>query len=217
MKVNSILIFLLTIISVQVLGQDDRKKPEAKSFTAEVNLNPFSSSPININYLRFRYFTSETSAVRIGFSVSAQKQTPEEDVTRKTFEFNIRPGYEWHLAGTERLSPYFGVEADFAIKTSSFEDQDVDADTKKISGAWTTSGVERGFTRIGLNALIGADFYVTKRVYVGTEFGFGFQRTGFSDIEITDDYPFTEDKIKGGNDFELGPNFNSSIRLGFVF
>lgn len=197
-------------------GQEtDRKKPEAKNFTAEVNLNPFSSSPININYLRFRYFTSETSAVRIGFSVSAHKQTPEEDVTRKTFEFNIRPGYEWHLAGTERLSPYFGVEADLAIKTSSFEDQDVDADTKKISGAWTATGVERGFTRIGLNAIIGADFYVTKRVYVGTEFGFGFQSTNFSDIEAT--YSSDYEKIRGGSDLQVGPNFNSSIRLGFVF
>lgn len=215
MKVNSILIFLLTIISVQVLGQDDRKKPEAKSFTAEVNLNPFSSSPININYLRFRYFTSETSAVRIGFSVGAQKQTPSQELTRQTFEFNIRPGYEWHLAGTERLSPFFGVEADFAIKTSSYEDQDVDAFLKKVTGAWSESGTERAFTRFGLNAIIGADFYVAKRVYIGTEFGFGFQSTNFSNIEAT--YSSDKVKIKGGSDLQVGPNFNSSIRLGFVF
>jgi len=144
MENKLLLTSLLMLTCLVAFGQEtDRKKPEAKNFTAEVNLNPFSSSPININYLRFRYFTSETSAVRIGFSVSAHKQTPEEDVTRKTFEFNIRPGYEWHLAGTERLSPYFGVEADLAIKTSSFEDQDVDADTKKISGAWTATGRPR--------------------------------------------------------------------------
>ncbi|HMV07866.1 MAG TPA: hypothetical protein PK325_03435 [Cyclobacteriaceae bacterium] len=216
MENKLLLTSLLMLTCLVAFGQEtDRKKPEAKNFTAEVNLNPFSSSPININYLRFRYFTSETSAVRIGFSVSAHKQTPEEDVTRKTFEFNIRPGYEWHLAGTERLSPYFGVEADLAIKTSSFEDQDVDADTKKISGAWTATGVERGFTRIGLNAIIGADFYVTKRVYLGTEFGFGFQSTNFSDIEAT--YSSDYEKIRGGSDLQVGPNFNSSIRLGFVF
>lgn len=198
-------------------GQEtDRKKPEAKNFTAEVNLNPFSSSPININYLRFRYFTSETSAIRIGFSASMQKQTPEENVTRKTFEFNIRPGYEWHLAGTERLSPYFGVEADLAIKTSSFEDTDESAPVKKVDGSWSSSGTERAFTRVGLNAVIGADFYVAKRVYLGAEFGFGFQSIRFGDITVTrnDD---SKTEIKGGSDFQLGPNFNSSIRLGFVF
>lgn len=216
MKSKLLLTSLLTLTYLMAFGQEtDRKKPETKNFTAEVNLNPFSSSPININYLRFRYFTSPTSAVRIGFSISAHKQTPEKDVTRKTFEFNIRPGYEWHLPGTERLSPYFGVEGDLAIKTSSFEDQDVDADTKKINGAWTATGVERGFTRIGLNAIIGADFYVTKRVYVGTEFGFGFQSTNFTDIEAT--YSSTYEKIRGGSDLQVGPNFNSSIRLGFVF
>lgn len=216
MKSKLVLTSLLMLTCLMAFGQEtDRKKPEAKNFTAEVNLNPFSSSPININYLRFRYFTSETSAIRIGFSAGLQKQTPAQDVTRKTFEFNIRPGYEWHLAGTERLSPYFGVEADLAIKTSSFEDTDVDAFVRKITGAWSESGTERAFTRIGLNAIIGADFYVTKRVYVGTEFGFGFQSTNFSDIEISNSDG--DDKIKGGSDLQLGPNFNSSIRLGFVF
>ncbi|MBL7839038.1 MAG: hypothetical protein JNJ75_02750 [Cyclobacteriaceae bacterium] len=212
---KQLLVVMLVVTSLTVFSQEDRKKPEAKSFTAEVNLNPFSSSPININYLRFRYFTSETSAVRIGFSVGAQKQTPSQELTRQTFEFNIRPGYEWHLAGTERLSPFFGVEADFAIKTSSYEDQDVDAFLKKVTGAWSESGTERAFTRFGLNAIIGADFYVAKRVYIGTEFGFGFQSTNFSNIEAT--YSSDKVKIKGGSDLQVGPNFNSSIRLGFVF
>ena len=212
---KQLLVVMLVVTSLTVFSQDDRKKPEAKSFTAEVNLNPFSSSPININYLRFRYFTSETSAVRIGFSVGAQKQTPSQELTRQTFEFNIRPGYEWHLAGTERLSPFFGVEADFAVKTSSYEDQDVDAFLKKVTGAWSESGTERAFTRFGLNAIIGADFYVAKRVYIGTEFGFGFQSTNFSNIEAT--YSSDKVKIKGGSDLQVGPNFNSSIRLGFVF
>lgn len=216
MKSKLLLTSLLMLTCLVAFSQDDRKKPEAKSFTAEVNLNPFSSSPININYLRFRYFTSERSAVRIGFSVSAQKQTPEEDVTRKTFEFNIRPGYEWHFEGTDRLSPYFGVEADFLTKTSFFEDADESASIQKIRGAWSSSGTERAFSRIGMNAIVGADFYVSKRVYLGTEFGFGFQNVSFSDIKITRD-DASENKIKGGSEFQLGPNFNSSIRMGFVF
>lgn len=215
MKSKLLLTSLLTLTCLVAFGQDDRKKPEAKSFTAEVNLNPFSSSPININYLRFRYFNSERSAIRIGFSIGVQNQTPAQDITRKTFEFNFRPGYEWHLPGTDRLSPYFGIEADLAVKTSSYKDADVDASLREVKGAWSENGTERGFTRIGFNTVVGADFYVTKRVYVGTEFGFGFQRTNFSDIKVM--YDISDNKIRGGSDFQLGPNFNSSIRLGFVF
>lgn len=216
MKTKILYAFLLAIISLPAFAQDeDRKKPVAKDFTAEVNFNPFSSSPVEINYLRFRYFTTERSAFRMGFSLGMEKQTPEENVTLKTFDFNIRPGYEWHLAGTERLSPYFGVEADLAFKTSSYEDADEDAFVEKIEGAWSTGGTERGFNRIGLNFIVGADFYVAKRVYIGTEFGFGFQNIKYSDIEITS--PDDEDPIKGGTTFQLGPNFNSSLRLGFAF
>lgn len=216
MKNRIFFALLFVVISLSALAQDvDRKKPEAKDFTAEVNFNPFSSAPVAINYLRFRYFTSEQSALRIGFSLGMEKQTPQEDVTLKTFEFNIRPGYEWHLAGTERLSPYFGVEADLAFKKSSYEDTDTNAYFEKIEGAWSEGGSERGFNRIGLNFIIGADFYVAKRVYIGTEFGFGFQNIKYSDIEVTS--PDNEDPDKGGTNFQLGPNFNSSLRLGFVF
>lgn len=207
---------LFVVMTLPAFAQDeDRKKPVTKDFTAEVNFNPFSSNPVNINYLRFRYFLTDQSSLRIGFSVGMEKQTPQEDVTRKTFDISIRPGYEWHLVGTERLSPYFGVEAEFSVKKSSFEDEDSDAYVEKIDGAWSESGIERGFTRIGLNFIVGADFYVAKRVYLGTEFGFGFQNTKTSEIKVTT--PDDLDPIESSSSFQLGPNFNSSLRLGFVF
>jgi hypothetical protein len=207
---------MLALLSLSAFAQDEeRKKSSAGDFTAEVNFNPFSSAPVAINYLRFRYFTSETSALRIGVSLGMEKQNPEEDLTLQTLEVNIRPGYEWHLAGTERLSPYFGVEADIAFKNSSYEDTDEDAYVEKIDGAWSTGGTERGFNRFGLNFIVGADFYVARRVYIGTEFGFGFQNIRYADIEVTS--PDNEDPIKGGTTFQLGPNFNSSLRLGFAF
>lgn len=215
MKTKLSLLFLLTLVTLTVFAQDDRKKASSGDFTAEVNFNPFSSSPVNINYLRFRNFTSETSALRIGVSIGLESQTPEEDVKLKTFELNLRPGYEWHLAGTERLSPYFGLEADIAIKTSSYEDTSDGAYVEEVKGAWNENGTERAFTRLGLNFIIGADFYVAKRVYIGTEFGFGFQNISYKDIEVTS--PDDLDPIKGGSAFQLGPNFNSSLRLGFTF
>src|SRR5688572_5349039 len=56
-------------------------KPESKSITAEVNFSPLSSSPIYINYLRFRFFNSDSKAFRLGASIGIQNESPDEDVT----------------------------------------------------------------------------------------------------------------------------------------
>ncbi len=194
-------------------------KPNAKSSTLEVNFNPFSSAPISINYLRFRKFVSEKNAFRMGVSLGFRNQKDIENVTKSSFDINLRPGYEWHFAGTDRLSPYVGLEADFALKSSSFSD-DRDPSTrgsiKSISGAYDINGTERGFLRLGANFVIGADYYIVKKLYLGLEVGYGFQSISSSDIETT---PFsgTVSKSKGGSTFQLGSNFNSSLRLGFVF
>jgi len=195
-------------------------KPNAKSFTAEVNFNPFSSSPISINYLRFRTFVNERQAFRFGVSIGLRNQKAIENVTQSSFEISLRPGYEWHFAGTERLSPFVGLDADVTIKSSSFSD-DRDPGTrgviKSVSGAWDPNGTERGFTRFGANFLMGADYYIVKRLYLGLEIGYGFQLVNSSDISVTPVSGTPPQPNKGGSTFQLGSNFNSSLRLGFVF
>jgi hypothetical protein len=181
-------------------------KPKAKSFTAEVNFNPFSSSPISINYLRFRTFVNERQAFRFGVSIGLRNQKAIEKVTQSSFEISLRPGYEWHF--------------DVTIKSSSFSD-DRDPGTrgviKSVSGAWDPNGTERGFTRLGANFLMGADYYIVKRLYLGLEIGYGFQLVNSSDISVTPVSGTPPQPNKGGSTFQLGSNFNSSLRLGFVF
>lgn len=215
---------ILTTVSLHSFSQDSSTesssfKPSAKSFTAEVNFNPFSSSPISINYLRFRSFVSERNAFRIGLALGLRNQKEVEDVTQSSFDINLRPGYEWHFTGTEKLSPYIGMEVDLALKSSSYSD-DRDSQNRgsveSVSGAWDTNGTERGFTRFGANFLIGADYYIVKRLYLGVEVGYGFQVINSADI-TTKFFSRSEIKSKGGSTFQIGPNYNSSIRLGFVF
>lgn len=218
MKKQFVIVLLFAFVSIQVLAQDaDRKKPELGDFSVEVNFNPFSSSPVNINYLRGRYFTSETSAVRIGFSLGFQNDNPNKDENFNTVELNIRPGYEWHFAGTDRLSPYVGLELDYALKTSKYTNDNEGAFVSEVTGAWDENGTEQGYSRIGANFIIGADFYVAKRLYIGTEFGYGYQKINDKDIKVTTDDPDSDLDIKGGSAAQFGTNFNSSLRLGFVF
>ncbi|MGE0588772.1 MAG: hypothetical protein AB7O48_09375 [Cyclobacteriaceae bacterium] len=208
-------IFSMIVLTTFCLAQEDGLKPTAKKITAEMNFDPFSGNALSINYLRFRMFASDRTAYRMGFAASVRSEEPQSDLKRSYFELNIRPGYEKHFAGTERLSPYVAAELDIAIKKSKVTN-DAGGTFTEINGAWSDNGLERGFTRIGFNVIAGADFYFAKHFYVGTEFGFGLQSVSSSDIEITLAGGGTVQN-NGGRTLQIGPNFNSSIRLGFVF
>jgi hypothetical protein len=219
--VSFLLLCRIVSFSQEVAAPSISYKPTGKSLTAEVNFNPFSSSPVSINYIRLRKFVSDQNAVRLGFSLGVRNQTPFENTTQSSFEINLRPGYEHHFAGTDRLSPYIGFDVDLAIKSSSFSDDRTSAQNpgqySKISGAWDSNGTERGFSRFGANFLIGADYYIIKRLYLGIEFGYGFQVISSSDITLTPRVGIAPTPAKGGSVFQVGPNYNSSLRLGFVF
>ena len=192
-------------------------KPAARNFTAEVNFNPFSSSPVSINYLRARKFLTDQKALRLGLLLGFKNQQPQDKIDQSSFEINIRPGYEWHFAGTERLSPYLGADIDVAFKTAKYNNNgNQSVYVNSVNGAWDSNGTEHGFFRFGGNILAGVDFYLIKKLYMGVEFGYGFQLTNYSDIVVTTQGGGST-TAAGGTNFQLGPNYNSSLRLGFVF
>lgn len=214
MKKLSVFVLIFIFCSITVKSQS--LKPEKGDWVAEVNFAPFSSSPVSINYLRARKFIENKKALRLGLFLGADIQKPDEDQKNTTFEINIRPGIEIHFDGTDKLSPYVGGELDLAFKKSGSTFDAPGAQEFTIEGAWSPFGLERGFYRLGLNAIAGADFYIAKQIYLGTEFGFGFEFIKQADIvEKFNDTVTNEEK--GGSTFQLGPNFNSALRLGFKF
>jgi hypothetical protein len=207
---------LILMCSLAAIAQDDEsRKPPAKAWTTEVNFDPFAAGPVSISYIRLRKFVTEKTAFRMGVSLGLKDETPDKDISRNTFELNLRPGFEWHMVGTDRISPYYGVELDFATKTSD-EKGDEDFNEYTVDGAWS-NGSERGYTRIGANFIVGVDVYIIKRLYMGTEIGFGFENTKESNVKVKDGDGTILNEDKGGKRMQVGPNFNSSIRLGFVF
>lgn len=198
-------------------------KPAGGEHNIEVNFSPLGGSPISINSLRYRYFMSSDMAIRVGFSVTSNSVTGitlggiagDIELEDKTsgFGLTINPGIEKHFAGTDRLSPYMGAELNFTL-TNSTQTQEVINTTGDGVGGETE--VKDGSTTFGLNLLIGADWYFSKHIYMGTEVGFGFASTSNADTEST---PVTGPSVEtpNGSSFNLGPNFNSAIRLGFLF
>ncbi|MDX2190356.1 MAG: hypothetical protein SFY32_10860 [Bacteroidota bacterium] len=233
---------ILTVLALSTYSQDknttttsvnsDGIKPEAKSITAELNLTPFSGTPLSISYLRFRYFIAERIALRAGASIAlkflplpANTSTDTYTGSISTFAFSLRPGIEKHFKGTNRLSPFIGGEADITLQTAS-------ANVTRTGGGTTTNYVltgatnadpttggapfqNRGYFRFGLNAIAGFDFYIAKHLYLGSEFGFGLYLNSNTDVVATSGT--TTVTTKGGTTFEISPSYNSSIRVGFLF
>ncbi|MEM6644323.1 MAG: hypothetical protein AAF616_15195 [Bacteroidota bacterium] len=230
MKRVSILLFaLLAVFFATAQEESSPIKVEGGQKTLELQFVPFGSSPININGVRMRFFSSATQAFRLnafmGLNVDSEiTQQENTDLAvellrdRSTvFTVSIRPGFEQHINATERLSPYFGVEFDATLQTSSFrEEQQNGTDVNFVR---TVNPNRSGFIRGGVNALFGLDYYIAKKFYLGTEFGVGFSYTGFLSRKVKSDLSGFEepDPERQGGSFDLGPNVMTEIRLGYAF
>jgi hypothetical protein len=247
-----------------------------------VEFKPFGETPVAMpNGFRFRMFNSETSAIRVGFDIGGgtntqvRKQaytvgtgTTAADLselysTAKSFNFAIRPGYEKHFAGTDRLSPYVGAELLFSMQSSSYEEEYRSGNTDDVAGAttsnilanaknWQTWSLTRndGSTSFGLNAVAGVDFYFADNFYMGAEISLGFANTKYKNSELEgekENYEFFDNTINqdsiattfkdmlfiknsevvvknvvgdGTGLFKnsaWGPNFQATLRLGWLF
>ncbi|MCH2197261.1 MAG: hypothetical protein MK081_00635 [Flavobacteriales bacterium] len=221
----------------------------------EFQFSPLGGNPIGINGIRLRLFNSESSAIRVnvfvGSSTDKTVNTEEGAISTedpvspilfdyaRMFDLTIRPGYEMHFDGTDRLSPYVGAEIDFGIGNVSSESEfwgpnDID-DAGELEQyiVWTETQ-KQSYTRFGLNLLCGFDFYFADNVYLGAEMGFGFSNTSWADeeLEVSDQVAYNllngndsdEDLPAAGagdlsdqsNSFAVGPNVNGQIRLGFL-
>ncbi len=237
-------LFCVTGIDVQAQKQIGGDK------NIEFQFAPLGGNPISISGIRFRTFLDESSAFRVNLFVGSQTdktvlfqegEISAEDPTSpilysydRMFDLTIRPGYEIHFDGTDRLSPYVGAELDFGIGRMSVEDEswgpnDVDNVVEPEQYVVWTETAKDGFTRFGLNLLAGFDFYFADNLYLGAEMGFGFSNTSMSDstIEVSDQTAYNlangndaeEDlpaAVVNGSTFNVGPTVNGLIRLGFL-
>ena len=194
----------------------------------EVLFAPLGGSPIGINGIKYRSFTSATTAWRatvfLGFNSTTDKTLgggsdfeDELKTVNSNFDISVRPGIEKHFLGTDRLSPYYGAEAIVGFGTASTkEDQTygVDNDVETVK---TTS---QGMLTLGVNGIAGVDFYFADNIYMGAELGFGiaYELEFEEKVESLDgDGDIQSGEVPGGSSFNVGPNVVGAIRLGFLF
>ncbi len=216
------------MIGTTAQSQDVYKQSGGEN-NIEVQFAPFGGSPISIGGIRYRKFTSATTAWRadvfLGFSSNTTidgelppiidgNELTNGTMTTNTFNIQVSPGLEWHLPGTDRLSPYYGAVADIGFgRTADVFDTRNEAGTEFERFGRSTSG---NFL-IGLNGVGGFDYYFAHNIYLGAEIGFGVAaRFNLAEKFIPEDGD-TFTSTGNGSSISLGPNVVSRLRLGILF
>ena len=166
-------------------------------------------------------------------------------IDEKFTVFGLSTGFEYHLLNSKRISPYIGIDIGYENKSSSSVYEDIIEEFNYPNGGYTyetrtteyenswgglvyiydpnngyyyihEGPVERAYTIFSVNAVLGADIYIIKHLYLGFEIGLGYNSKVDKEVEVKVDEKL-ENKYPKGKDNFTGLNVNNAIRLGVWF
>lgn len=180
------MIFAAALLAATVSAQAQNEyKPSQGQVTTEFALS-FKGSDALVGLkdgnLRGRYFLKDDLALRagLGFGVNSVKDGMKDN------SFNVGVGLEKHFTGTERLSPYVGAEVGYGYQYQKSSPSAAKADANSFKAA----------------LLVGADYYILPKVYVGLEGGYGLDTNSISE---------------GAKTTKLSTGAQASVKVGFTF
>tara|TARA_B110000285_G_scaffold61566_2_gene70848 strand:+ start:28804 stop:29490 length:687 start_codon:yes stop_codon:yes gene_type:complete len=225
---------LLTLLSAVVIsGSIMAQKPSSddSNYSLEGMINYDGTNGINWNApnLRMRYFVNDNIAVRLTLGMESTSETTnvyEADPGTGTgtidvsdMEWSLGLGAEYHLSGTDKLSPYFSAGLSFGGTSMNGEGVNTDGTdyVLDMSGSSNSSSSTLG---IGLGA--GIDYYVADNIYLGVEMGFGWMsesdKGGSMTYTLPGAEPETMDTPAGGSDSSMDIGGASlGFRIGWRF
>ncbi len=206
---TAVLLLNLGITNAQEIKTDAGTftKPTAGTWIMEANLTPnitgggiFSLPSLNRSLglvgIKVRKFSSETKALRLVANLTIKDSGVDEVDTE--FSVGASLGVERHFKGAERLSTYWGYEANIGyVKSNGEEKETID----EIIPAVPESKI--GF---GANVFSGFDYYIMPKIYLGAEVSYG--------LAVTNTKPDVGDSA---TELELSPSITPTFRLGWQF
>jgi len=211
------------------------------SFAQKANLdNPFSlEGAMNLAgggvtweapNLRARYFVNDNIAVRASLGLGDGLGTPRSesytftdtsgaagtrDITR--LAWNAQIGAEYHLEGTDRMSPFFGLGINFG--GGSYNENWVDSDgAGYVEGL--SAAVDYSQSMVGFQLGAGIDIYLMDNLYCGFELGLGWSSYTYGDVttDVTTAAGTTTSVQDGSSETYIGTGAgNASVRFGWRF
>lgn len=227
---------LLSLAMVAAGAAAYAQKPAAGDMTLEsqFSLNMGGPNGFTTPEIRYRYFLADDMAFRGRLLINMSNSTDKIDngsttnketgeIKKSQFGFTLGLGIEKHLAGTEKLSPYFGGELFLSSQGANNTDATGTSNgttfTNKDDKYKTDGGGTFGF---GLKAVFGADYYFTNSIYIGGEMGWGLGLSSTSErtAEVTTGGNTNKNVINNeSSSFDLSMmNFpTAAVRFGVKF
>tara|TARA_B100000809_G_scaffold263962_1_gene318517 strand:+ start:1532 stop:2287 length:756 start_codon:yes stop_codon:yes gene_type:complete len=229
---------------------DDRLKPVKGDWGFSLNISGIINNIVIENNkdslgqfnLFGRHYLKDDLALRLGFGVnylnnnnfnedsvtlaSGNRALQAVDSTTSRFDFKVSVGIEKHLGTTRRLDPYVGADLSIirigATKVNSNLSQiDVTGTNKE-----RTSLQQDGGAGFGLGAIAGFNYFLSKNLSLGVEFGYAFNyiKTGgdFSGSNVVTPVSGTETSTSvfgklSTTETSIGATATGGVMLSFFF
>lgn len=159
-------------------------------------------------------FHTEKGAFRLGTNFNYYSITTEDKsggidkYISKVFSSKINLGYEWHHTFS-RLVIYYGMDI-----SSSYANNNMKYEYSNSNGS-TVSQTKVNEMTIGVNPLIGTNFFITPNLSIGTEVKFTSEYVSGKSTEETSDSPTSYETKSSGMRTYFGPLGFISINLHF--
>lgn len=223
------------ILSTVVMAQKPTEGAPL-SLEGQLGLSAGPAGGSNLSFtapaIRLRYFVIPNLAVRLTVGLDNQKRTlnayefADGTGNSGTYEFkssrtNLALGAEYHFTGTERLSPYAGLDIQFGMGADKEDGSNaimVAGDAAYFMNRTETYTAKASY--FGVNLVAGTDFYFAQNFYVGLELGLGFRAGTVKDatreIVAPPAAPVTTvtPEVKAST---FSNNFIGNLRLGWRF
>jgi len=196
-------VLFIALVATSVVGAQAQKFQGGEK-NLEVEFNPFGGSPIGMpNGFRFRMFANNAD----------DQSKPENWVTwdmtvkngSSSFGLNALAGVDFYFADNF----YLGAEISLGFHNTSYKDRETTAGDED---AWKYSGIQ-------FDPLTGAgdpDFYQATWNVEETEIEYQ-TIIGPGGIEVDEASGFSYEKNSPTKHSGWGPNFQSTLRLGWLF
>ncbi len=203
-----------------------KAKKDNITFEGILNLQ-LMNQPLGIKFdeIKVRYFISEKRAYRgrgmITMSSINKTITGDKDESAKIYEtnqsFTLGGGVEQHIKSKNDLSPYWGVELVFSIRSKTVNGTNTDdASTYKKGFIYNSSITQQG---VYAGGIVGLDYYINSNFYLGTEIRYGYESVSLGNLDksiLSPTGTLTTGESLGTNS-SLALTYTNGIRLGYKF
>lgn len=226
---KKIMIFVSALtLSGSMFAQKPAASDSKYSLEGMINYDLINGASWNAPNLRARYFVSDNIAARITLGMGSTDTTSNVyenspgtgsgSIKDKTMGWSLGLGGEYHLKGTEKLSPYFSAGLMFGGNSNK------SIGTDALYGSYSKGNSfdrKTSSSMFGLGVGAGFDYYVMKNIYLGLELGLNWMKYsdkgGEESNTISGTTTTTDIKSTGSTSgMNLGGG-NLGFRLGWRF